>query len=152
MVGGLSDASKSSKIKNRIFCEVDFLHVSQYNHVVSKSPKNPNLFYKPSFAPCRIFATNNSQIVLTKLKRGENLGILNTDHILQGDCLIWCCWFECNYTYESQFKMDLINNLAKGKLSLSICHGFSMKMIIIKVCHLSLGCHHNNHTLNKKKS
>ena len=51
MVGGLSDASKSSKIKNRIFCEVDFLHVSQYNHVVSKSPKNPNLFYKPSFAP-----------------------------------------------------------------------------------------------------
>ena len=47
--------------------------------------------------------------------------------------------------------MDIINNLAKGKLSLSICHGFSMKMIIIKVCHLSLGCHHNNHTLNKKK-
>lgn len=47
--------------------------------------------------------------------------------------------------------MDIINNLAKGKLSLSLCHGFSMKMIIIKVCHLSSGCHHNNHTLNEKK-
>lgn len=114
--------------------------------------KIPTFFTNPLLHLVESLPPITAKYSSDKTEKRENLGILNTDHILQGDCLIWCCWFECNYTYESQFKMDIINNLAKGKLSLSICHGFSMKMIIIKVCHLSSGCHHNNHTLHKKKS